>query len=62
MRILFLTQYYPPETGAAPLRAYHFATKLAGRGHEVTVLTGMPNHPSGRKQQGFRWKLGASER
>jgi len=62
MRILFLTQYYPPETGAAPLRAYHFATKLARRGHEVTVLTGMPNHPSGRKQQGFRWKLGASER
>ncbi len=60
MRILFLTQYYPPETGAAPLRAYHFATKLAGRGHEVTVLTGMPNHPSGRKQQGFRWKLVAS--
>ncbi len=61
MRILFLTQYFPPETGAAPLRAYHFATKLAGRGHEVTVLTGMPNHPSGRKQPGFRWKLGASE-
>lgn len=60
MRILFLTQYYPPETGAAPLRAYHFATKLAGRGHDVTVLTGMPNHPGGRKQQGFRWKLGAS--
>ncbi len=62
MRILFLTQYYPPETGAAPLRAYHFATKLAKRGHEVTVLTGMPNHPSGRKHPGFRWKLGASER
>ncbi|MEA3409442.1 MAG: glycosyltransferase family 4 protein, partial [Candidatus Eisenbacteria bacterium] len=61
MRILFLTQYYPPETGAAPLRAYHFATKLADRGHDVTVLTGMPNHPSGRKQPGFRWKLGASD-
>jgi colanic acid biosynthesis glycosyl transferase WcaI len=60
MRILFLTQYYPPETGAAPLRAYHFATKLAKRGHEVTVLTGMPNHPSGRKHPGFRWKLGTS--
>ncbi len=28
----------------------------------MTVLTGMPNHPSGRKQQEFRWKLGASER
>ncbi|MFH1690678.1 MAG: sugar transferase [Candidatus Eisenbacteria bacterium] len=60
MRILFLTQYYPPETGAAPLRAYHFAAKLAKQGHEVTVLTGMPNHPGGRKHQAFRWKLGTS--
>jgi len=62
MRILFLTQYYPPETGAAPLRAYHFATKLAKKGHDITVLTGMPNHPSGIKQPGFSWKLVASSR
>ena len=61
MRILFLTQYFPPETGAAPLRAYHFATKLARRGHDVTVVTGMPNHPSGVKRPGYRRKLFTSE-
>ncbi len=61
MRILFLTQYYPPETGAAPLRAYHFATKLARQGHAVTVVTGMPNHPSGVKQPRYRRKLGGRE-
>jgi lipopolysaccharide/colanic/teichoic acid biosynthesis glycosyltransferase/glycosyltransferase involved in cell wall biosynthesis len=62
MRILFFTQYYPPETGAAPLRAYHFATYLARAGHSVTVVTGMPNHPTGRKLPEYRRRLGARER
>ncbi len=57
MKILFLTQYYPPETGAAPLRAYHFASKLARSGHDVTVVTGMPNHPSGVKPPEYRRAL-----
>ena len=61
MRILFLTQYYPPETGAAPLRAYHFAAKLAKRGHTVTVVTGMPNHPSGVKLPRYRGRLASRE-
>ncbi len=57
MRVLFLTQYYPPETGAAPLRAYHFARGLKRAGHDVTVLTGMPNHPSGVKAAGYARRL-----
>jgi lipopolysaccharide/colanic/teichoic acid biosynthesis glycosyltransferase/glycosyltransferase involved in cell wall biosynthesis len=61
MRVLFLTQYYPPETGAAPLRAFHFASNLAKTGHTVTVVTGMPNHPSGVKQPAYRWKVAARE-
>jgi lipopolysaccharide/colanic/teichoic acid biosynthesis glycosyltransferase len=61
MRILFLTQYYPPETGAAPLRAFHFASNLAKKGHTVTVVTGMPNHPSGVKHPEYRRKLAARE-
>ena len=48
MRVLFVTQYYPPETGAAPARAAHFARALARAGHEVRVVTGLPNHPSGQ--------------
>jgi lipopolysaccharide/colanic/teichoic acid biosynthesis glycosyltransferase/glycosyltransferase involved in cell wall biosynthesis len=54
LRILFLTQYYPPEVGAAPTRAAHFARALARAGHRVTVVTGLPNHPSGILQPGFR--------
>jgi lipopolysaccharide/colanic/teichoic acid biosynthesis glycosyltransferase/glycosyltransferase involved in cell wall biosynthesis len=54
LRILFLTQYYPPEVGAAPTRAVHFARALARAGHRVTVVTGLPNHPSGVIQPGFR--------
>jgi lipopolysaccharide/colanic/teichoic acid biosynthesis glycosyltransferase/glycosyltransferase involved in cell wall biosynthesis len=61
MRILFLTQYYPPETGAAPLRAYHFATNFVKSGHGVTVVTGIPNHPSGVKAPEYRWSLGRRE-
>ena len=48
MRVLFITQYWPPETGAAPARAFHFARALERAGHAVHVLTGLPNHPSGR--------------
>ncbi|MBI1799883.1 MAG: sugar transferase [Candidatus Eisenbacteria bacterium] len=48
MRVLFVTQYWPPETGAAPARALHFALALTRAGHQVRVVTGLPNHPSGR--------------
>ncbi|MFH1502389.1 MAG: sugar transferase [Candidatus Eisenbacteria bacterium] len=61
MRILFLTQYYPPETGAAPLRARHFAATLARNGHDVTVVTGMPNHPSGVKPPEYRRRMACRE-
>ena len=54
LNILFFTQYYPPEVGAAPTRAVHFARALMRAGHRVTVVTGLPNHPSGEKQPQFR--------
>jgi lipopolysaccharide/colanic/teichoic acid biosynthesis glycosyltransferase/glycosyltransferase involved in cell wall biosynthesis len=51
LRVLFITQYFPPEIGAAPTRAAHFARALARRGHRVTVVTGLPNHPGGVKDR-----------
>ncbi|HEX9069599.1 MAG TPA: glycosyltransferase, partial [Ktedonobacterales bacterium] len=45
--ILFLTPYYPPEVGAPQTRISEMATRLVKRGHEVTVLTTLPNYPSG---------------
>lgn len=46
-RILFVSQYYPPEPGAAARRISDIAAHLARFGHEVTVLTNLPNYPTG---------------
>jgi lipopolysaccharide/colanic/teichoic acid biosynthesis glycosyltransferase/glycosyltransferase involved in cell wall biosynthesis len=54
LRVLFVTQYFPPETGAAPARAAHFVRALGRSGHDVRVVTGLPNHPSGVIQSGYR--------
>jgi lipopolysaccharide/colanic/teichoic acid biosynthesis glycosyltransferase/glycosyltransferase involved in cell wall biosynthesis len=54
MRVTLVSPYFPPETGAAPARALHFARALARAGHEVRVVTGIPNHPSGVIQPEYR--------
>lgn len=43
MKILVVCQYYYPE----PFRIHEVCEELAVRGHEVTVLTGLPNYPMG---------------
>jgi len=45
MKLLFLTQYYPPETGAPQNRLHSLALNLLKVGFEVEVLTAMPNYP-----------------
>jgi colanic acid biosynthesis glycosyl transferase WcaI len=45
--ILFITPYYPPEIGAAAVRVSETALGLLRRGHRVTVLTTVPNYPTG---------------
>lgn len=57
MRIRFITLYYPPEIGAAQRRISELAGRLAKRGHQITILTGFPNYPSGQKPPGYRGKL-----
>jgi glycosyltransferase involved in cell wall biosynthesis len=57
IRILFLTQYYPPEKGAPQNRISEFAQQLRQRGFEVSILTAMPNYPTGRILPGYRGKL-----
>jgi colanic acid biosynthesis glycosyl transferase WcaI len=47
MKILFLSQYFPPEMGAPAARVSEMAKAWAELGHEVTVLTALPNHPTG---------------
>ena len=45
MKLLILTQYYPPEIGAPQNRLHELAVRLKKEGVEVHVLTAMPNYP-----------------
>jgi glycosyltransferase involved in cell wall biosynthesis len=46
-RILIVTHYFPPEAGAPQARLSALAAAWTAGGDTVTVLTGMPNHPTG---------------
>lgn len=45
MRLLILTQYFPPEVGAPQNRLFELAVRLQKMGVDVTILTAMPNYP-----------------
>lgn len=53
MRVLFITQYFPPESEIGGIRIFEMARHLVARGHVVTVLTGIPNYPSGKVQREY---------
>ena len=53
MKLTILTQYYPPEVGAPQGRWSALAAAFRRRGHAVTVLTAMPNYPTGRIYPGY---------
>jgi glycosyltransferase involved in cell wall biosynthesis len=57
MKILYVSQYFPPEMGAPAARAAELSRHWAGAGHEVTVLTGFPNHPTGVVPPEYRDKI-----
>lgn len=61
MRLLIATQYYPPEMGAPQARLSELATRLRDKGHTVSVLTAMPNYPTGKVFKGYRHKLWMQE-
>jgi len=54
MRILYVSQYFPPEMGAPAARAAELSRHWAKAGHEVSVLTGFPNHPTGEVPPEYR--------
>ncbi|MBS2027853.1 MAG: glycosyltransferase family 4 protein [Deltaproteobacteria bacterium] len=57
MKILYLSQYFPPEMGAPAARVHEFSRAWAELGHDVTVLTGFPNHPTGIIPPEYRGEL-----
>ncbi|TFD95762.1 glycosyltransferase family 4 protein [Jeotgalibacillus sp. R-1-5s-1] len=47
MKIIYLCQHFPPETGAPQIRVYEVSKELIKQGHQVEVLTAFPHHPHG---------------
>ncbi|HEB91762.1 MAG TPA: glycosyltransferase WbuB [Deltaproteobacteria bacterium] len=54
MRILFVTHYFPPEVNAPANRTWEHCRRWVADGNDVTVITGVPNHPRGRIFDGYR--------
>lgn len=51
MKILIISQYYYPEQ----FQINEITCELVNRGHEVTVITGLPNYPTGIIQKKYRF-------
>ena len=58
MKILFLTDNFPPEVNAPATRTYEHCTEWVKLGAEVTVITCFPNFPKGKVYSGYKnkWK------
>ncbi len=57
LRILYLTHYYPPEVNAPAIRVSELAAEWRKQGHQVTIQTGFPNHPTGCIAEQYRGKI-----
>ena len=57
MKILFVSHYFPPEVNAPASRTHEHARRWVADGHEVTVITCVPNHPRGEIFPGYRNRL-----
>lgn len=55
MKILFIAHYFQPEPNF--FIGLPFAKELRDRGHQVQVLTGLPNYPGGKIYDGYKVKL-----
>ena len=57
MKLLILTQYFPPEIGAPQNRLYELAVRLQQKGADISVLTAMPNYPQMQIHQAYKGKF-----
>ncbi|WP_298550549.1 glycosyltransferase family 4 protein [uncultured Algibacter sp.] len=55
--VLIITNYFPPETGAASNRIFHLAEGLQKHDFKVSILTPLPNYPKGQIFEGFRGRF-----
>lgn len=62
MKIIIISQHFPPEPGSAAIRMYELAEYLVKNGHKVTVITPFPNYPQGIIYKKYRGKFYMKER
>ncbi len=53
MKILLFSQYFKPEIGALASRSYENSKEWARKGHNVTILSQIPNYPTGEIYKGY---------
>ncbi len=63
MKILFLTDNFPPEINAPANRTYeHARAWVRSKNVRVTIITSFPNHPYGKIYKGYKNKLYSKEK
>lgn len=60
-RIIILTQYYPPETGAPQNRLHSLSKFLQRHGQSIRVVTALPNYPKNEIYREYRNKYSVKE-
>lgn len=61
MRITVITQYYKPEMGAPQNRLFEMCRGLKKNGADVSIITGMPNYPTGKIFPDYKGKFSMTE-
>jgi glycosyltransferase involved in cell wall biosynthesis len=62
MKILFLTDNFPPEVNAPATRTYEHCMAWKATGAEITIITCAPNFPLGKVYKGYKNKLWQTEK
>jgi glycosyltransferase involved in cell wall biosynthesis len=62
MKILVITQHFPPEIEPSATKLYRFAEMLSKNGHTVSVVTGFPNYPTGIIPDEYKNRIIKSEK
>lgn len=61
MKILFVSDNFPPEVNAPAIRTFEHCREWVRAGHEVTVITCAPNFPKGKLFPGYKNKFSQVE-
>lgn len=61
MKLTLITQYYKPEMGAPQNRLYEMCLGLKELGADISIITGMPNYPTGKIFPEYKGKFSMND-